>query len=98
MALLFYIFVFRLHSSSFVFYLWIDLTFISLPFPLSLSPLLHPEWVHYYKMSCVSLYTQMLITYTLLLHIQSSQPKTRQSSVSDEIDFKAKIIIVFSST
>lgn len=49
-------------------------------------------------MSCISLYLHMLITYTLLLHIQSSRPKkTTTKKTKDNVpDVETKTIIAFS--
>lgn len=72
-------FCFFCPQSSFSF-----LCFLSLDRDLHLSPspsLRHPELVHYYVMSCISLYLHILITYTLWLHIQPGQPKTRKSNL-----------------
>lgn len=92
MALLFYIYIFCPQSS------FSSLCFLSLDRDLHLSPspsLLHPEWVHYYVMSCISLYLHILITYTLWLHIQPSQPKTRKSNLSSS---KQTNVIAFNFT
>lgn len=87
-------------SSSFFFLCFLSLDRSDLHLSLSLSPLLHPEWVHYYEMSCLSLYLHMLITYTLLLHIQSSQPKTRNVMFGIQLSSRnePKTTIAFSLT
>lgn len=83
-----YVFYFCL-LSSFFFLCFLSLDRSDIHLSLSLSPsFLHPEWVHYYEMSCISINLHMLITYRLLLHIQSSQPKTKKSNVSCKIEFK----------